>query len=50
MRIRQKPSLVFALRTAKLPKNTPGVFVSTELMYRTYGMPILQDDYMDVVG
>jgi len=31
MRIGQKPSLVFALRAAKLPKNAPVVFVGTEL-------------------
>jgi len=31
MRIGQKPSLVFALRAAELPKNAPGVFVSTAL-------------------
>jgi len=31
MRIGQKPSLVFALRAAKLPKNAPGVFVSMQL-------------------
>ncbi len=41
--IGEKPSLVFALRTAKLPKNAPSVFVSTEFMYWTYGMPILHD-------
>jgi len=31
MRIGQKPSMVFALRAAKLPKNAPGIFVSTVL-------------------